>query len=194
MLSSASCFPTPCSLPWIALTVALFDIKAEWKKIALISPLTAAEWAPPSRGCLKWSVAVMQGSLVLLNERGCCWWLTFAYQPLSVLKWQKKSSESAPLLPFVPLFPTHTKSVKACEVVFFLPHSVLPDVTIFQLQSVWKCHSGNTQTASSGVIGKYKWTVSVPECRSPFSVCLLSWRLSWTCSVSGLACQRGLFQ
>lgn len=51
--------------------------KQSEKKIALISFLTAAEWALWSRGCLKWSVAVMRGSLLLLlNERGCFWWLT----------------------------------------------------------------------------------------------------------------------
>lgn len=32
MLSSASCLPTPSSPPWITHSVALFDIKAQWKK------------------------------------------------------------------------------------------------------------------------------------------------------------------
>lgn len=32
MLSSASCFRTPSSPPWITHSVALFDIKAQWKK------------------------------------------------------------------------------------------------------------------------------------------------------------------
>lgn len=89
--------------------------KSREKKIALISFLTAAEWAPLSCEFPKWSVAVIHGSLVLLlNERGCGWWLTWLV--VSVLFWSDRKAALNLLGIFhcaLSTFARSTKSIKA---------------------------------------------------------------------------------
>lgn len=94
--------------------------KSRVEKIALISFLTPAEWALRSCGCLKWSVAVTQGSLLLLlNERGCFWWLTWLIG--SLLFWNDRKAALKVLHASPPCYVEVNQDLREyfCTKVFF---------------------------------------------------------------------------
>lgn len=116
--------------------------KSRVKKIALISFLTPAEWALRSCGCLKWSVAVKQGSLLLLNERGCFWWLTWLVG--SLLFWNDRKGALKVLRASLP--PALWKSIKTFVSIFaqrgFFQRNQMWLFLGYNLKTMWKCFSG----------------------------------------------------